>query len=268
MHDFIDNSNLGDKKSDAEVSGLSFGLSYDLTDRFAIYSEFTQLFGKTTNPYDSTHDEYEKYDNKLGSGFIPIGFKANWDRISFTFDYRQNTEKFLFGYWDQNYDNNRVTVYQNSASSDAGVTAYTKEDLLYKYGKSQGIQLALATYIKYFGFSFSYAHMNSDLWNNEGKKYKSDDNNTLYVKFDIDTSMIDKVRIAEIFYQQSHVSDPFDFDPNENSLFGYNLGIDMAENMSLILKGRKSYIPSGFNQNNKTIYDSVRSTQIETQIIF
>ena len=90
----------------------------------------------------------------------------------------------------------------------------------------------------------------------------------MYVKFDIDASIIEKVRIAEIFYQQSNVPDAFDFDPNQNSLFGYNLGIDMAENMTLILKGRKSYVPSGFDTNNKIIYDPVRTTQIETQILF
>ena len=266
MSDFLSNSRLGDNRSDAEVSGLSFGLSYNLTDRFSLYSEFSQLFGKTDNPYEESHENYLTYDKRLGSGFIPFGFKADWDKVSFSFDYRQNTAKFLFHYWDQNYDNNRVVIYQNE--SENGVEARTKEELLYKYGKSQGVQLSISTYIKYFGFAFSYSHMNSDLWNQETQAYKSDDNNTLYVKFDVDTSMIDRIRIAEIFYQQSHVDDPFDFEPNENSLFGYDLGIDMAENMALILKGRKSYIPSDYDGDGNLIYDSIRTTQIETQIIF
>ena len=79
---------------------------------------------------------------------------------------------------------------------------------------------------------------------------------------------ISKVRIAEIFYQQTHVKDPFDFDPNENSLFGYNLGLDMADNMVFLLKGRKAYVPSYDSESNLTGYDSIRTTQVETQILF
>ena len=270
MSTFVENSGtVLNSKNNQEVSGLSIGMSYDITQRFSIYSEFSQLYGKAKNPYDATHANYDTYDNKLGSGFIPFGFKADWDKITFTFDYRQNTENFLFHYWDQNYDNNRVVIYQNEGD---GVTAMTKEEMLYKYGKSNGVQISIASYIKYFGLSFTYAHMNADIWNNDIQGYKSDDNNTLYAKFDIDTSMIERVRIAEIFYQQSHVDDPFDFEPTENSLFGYNLGINMSENMILLLKGRKSYVPDGHITNDdgttELKYDSIRTTQVETQIIF
>jgi len=266
MDDILSNSNFDGDNSEAEVSGLSLGMSYDITDRFSIYSEFTQLYGRTDNPYEESDESYETYDDKLGSGFIPFGLKADWDKVSFSLDYRQNTEKFLFHYWDQNYDNNRVVIYENEDNS--GYTAKTKEQFMYRYGKSNGVQFSISSYIKYVGLSFTYSHMNTDIWDSTTRMYDSDDNNTLYAKFDIDTSMFDRLRIAEIFYQQSHVDDPFDFDPNENSLFGYNLGIDMSENMSLILKGRKSYIPNGYDENNELLYDSIRTTQIETQVIF
>ena len=275
MDEILSNSNFDGDNSDAEVSGLSLGMSYDITDRFSVYSEFTQLYGRTDNPYEADSEGYDMFDRKLGSGFIPFGFKADWDRVSFSLDYRQNTEKFLFHYWDQNYDNNRVVIYANEDNN--GFTAMTKEQLLYRYGQSNGIQLSIASYIKYFGLSFTYSHLNSDIWNrkaidNGGETfsgdYTSDDNNTLYAKFDVDTSMIDRLRIAEIFYQQSHIDDPFDFEPNENSLFGYNLGIDMSENMTLLVKGRKSYVPNGYDADGDFIYDSIRTTQIETQIIF
>ena len=51
-------SNLVKKKD--EVSGMSFGLSYDLTNRLSIYSEWSQLIGKTSHQ--------QNYDPKLGSG--------------------------------------------------------------------------------------------------------------------------------------------------------------------------------------------------------
>ena len=58
--------------------------------------------------------------------------------------------------------------------------------------------------------------------------------NTFYTKLDIDTAQLSKVRIAEIFFQQSNVNKLFK-DPNEYSLFGYNLGLEMADNMIFIL---------------------------------
>ena len=105
------------------VSGLSFGVSYDLTNKFILYSEFSQLFGKTTNPYHPNDLEYNEFNSDLGYGFIPLGFKANWDKVTFTIDYRQSSENFLFHYWDQNYDNSRVII--------AGSDARTKEQDLY-----------------------------------------------------------------------------------------------------------------------------------------
>ena len=239
-----------------DISGLSFGLSYGLTSRFTIYSEFTQLFGKTSNPYiQGTDLEYSTYDRELGYGFIPLGFKAEWDRVTFAIDYRQNTEKFLFHYWDENYDNARIKL--------AGTSAVTKEENLYKYGKAQGVKFSLSGNIKYVSVSFSYNHMNTDIWDSSSRTYISDDNNSIYAKLDIDTSMLNQVRIAEMFYQQRNISDPFSFDPNEDTLFGYNLGIDMSDNMVLILKGRKSFLCS---ENDDC--DAVKTTQIETQIIF
>ncbi len=236
------------------VSGLSFGLSYDLTSRFLLYSEFAQLFGKTSNPYHPNDLEYNDYNTDLGYGFIPIGFRANWDKITFSIDYRQNTEKFLFHYWDQNYDNSRVKLL--------GSSAITKEQNLYKYGEAQGVKVSLVSNIKYLGVSFSYSHMNSDIWDDASSSYKSDDNHSIYTKLDIDTSMLYKVRIAEMFYQQRNIDSPFDFDPNEDSLFGYNVGIEMSDNMVLILKGRKSYACDDDH------CDPIKTTQIETQIIF
>ena len=84
-----------------------------------------------------------------------------------------------------------------------------------------------------------------------------------YTKLDIETSKLRKVRIAEIFYQQSNSTKVFDFEPDENTLFGYNVGLEMADNMVFILKGRKTYV-----QKENGNYEPVKTTQVETQIIF
>ena len=96
----------------------------------------------------------------------------------------------------------------------------------------------------------------------EKEKYNEENNNSLYAKLYIDTSKIPKIRIAELFYQQSYSAKPFSFKSDENTLFGYNIGIEMADNMVLLLRGRKSYVLDGEN------YRPVKTTQVETQIIF
>ena len=76
--------------------------------------------------------------------------------------------------------------------------------------------------------------------------------------------MIPKVEIAEIFYQQTNTSNPLKFEHNENTLFGYNIGISLANNLALMLKGRKTYV---YDSESET-YNPVKNTQIETSIYF
>jgi len=76
--------------------------------------------------------------------------------------------------------------------------------------------------------------------------------------------MIPKVEIAEIFYQQTNTKNPLKFKNNENTLFGYNIGVSLANNLSLILKGRKTYV---YNSETED-YTPIKNTQIETSVYF
>ena len=72
-------SNLLDLNDKNQVAGISLGLTYNLVDnRMKLFSEFSQLSGETLNPYDpeTETDNYNSFDDRLGFGFIPIGFTA------------------------------------------------------------------------------------------------------------------------------------------------------------------------------------------------
>ena len=72
-----------------------------------------------------------------------------------------------------------------------------------------------------------------------------------------------------MFYQQLNTPNPFDFKVNENTLIGLNIGVDIAENMALIFKGRQTYVcelADGCNDNDD--WKPIRNTQIETSIYF
>ena len=239
-----------DNKKD-NISGLALDLSYDLNDNITIFSEFAQLLGDTKNPSSDSN-----FNTKLGYGIIPIGVHMNFNAIAIVMDYRKSSQNFIFHYWDQNYEHNRVNVIDDLIT--------TKESLLYNYGKQEGASFGfIANISKYLKFSITYMHLNGEKWNEDINNYKKDKNNSFYSKFELDTSRIPKVDIAEIFYQQTNTKKPFDFKNNENTLIGYNFGIELADNMTLIFKGRKT-----FSMNSNGTYNAVKNTQIETSIYF
>ena len=255
VNNFFDSYNLINE--DDQVSGISFGVSYDLSSDLYIYSEFSKLYGNTSNPYSSD----DSFDTKLGYGFIPIGLKGDWDKFSIAVDFRQNSDNYIYNYWDRNYDHSRIVV--NPVEDDSN-SLITKESQLYNYGESNGMSINITSnLLKFFNISFDYQHLNTRLWNQDLGDYKTDSNKSFYAKLDLDTSMINKIRIAEIFYQKINVKDIFDSQNNENSLLGYNLGLQMSEDMVFILKGRKTYV-----QNENGDYEPFKTTQIETQILF
>ena len=255
INNFFESYNL--IKEDDQISGISFGISYNLSNNLHVYSEFSKLYGNTSNPYSNNIN----FDTKLGYGFIPVGLKADWDKFSISVDFRQNSDNYMYNYWDRNYDHSRIVV--NSVEDDSN-SLITKESQLYNYGESNGMSLNMTSnFLKFFNISFDYQHLNTRLWNEDLEDFKTDSNKSFYAKLDLDTSIINKVRIAEIFYQKINVKDIFDSDNNENSLFGYNLGLQMSEDMVFILKGRKTYL-----QNENGEYEPFKTTQIETQILF
>ncbi|MBI44608.1 MAG: hypothetical protein CMG66_00380 [Candidatus Marinimicrobia bacterium] len=240
------------------VSGISLDLTYKISDKVRLFSEFAQLTGDTKNPYpDNTI-----FNTNLGYGFIPIGLEATFNAIKLTIDYRQSSENFIFHYWDKNYEHNRAMV---SIVNEDQKEVVTKESLLYQFGKQKGGSFGfIANISKYLRFSVNYLYLRGDKWDSSVSRYVSDKNNSFYSKFEIDTSMIPKVEIAEIFYQQTNTANPLKFKNNENTLFGYNIGITLANNLALMLKGRKTYVLD----HETGEYNPVKNTQIETSLYF
>ena len=248
-----------------EISGIGIDFTYAINDRWTVYSEFAHLFGETQNPYVEGSDQYNDYDVNLGYGVIPFGMIGRLGKnytVTFTMDLRQCSDKFVFQYWNQNYDHNRVMVN--------GSQLMTKESQLYNYGNLKGLNIGVTANItKYLKFSINYLHMIGDIWDKNLNSYIEDKNNSFYTGFEIDTSNIPKVRVAELFYQQLNTPNPFDFKVNENTLIGLNIGVDIAENMALIFKGRQTYVcelVDGCNDNDD--WKPIRNTQIETSIYF
>ena len=232
------------------IYGISFDLVLKLSKKMYLYSQYGQLFGETSNINENK--------TNLGYGMVPIGLFSKFGPFNFRGEYRLQSENFVFSYWDQAYDLNRAIAQDGKV--------ITKESQLYRYGKLQGIFLNLnSTIMDLVRLDFSYQNMSGDVWKEEdgAGSLISDSNQTLMGKLSLNTRKIAKVDIAEAFYQQSNVMNPFDFDPNESTISGYNLGFEVSSGMTLVYKNRTTYV---LDENLK--YQAVSSMQIETQIKF
>ena len=108
--------------------------------------------------------------------------------------------------------------------------------------------------------------MKGEKWDKVLNEYKMGETNKTFLStISINPSLIPKVGKAEAFYQQSNVSNPFDFTPTASTIWGYNLGIEVSSGVMLMYKARTTYISDLENDGE---FIPVESIQIETQFIF
>jgi len=173
-------------------------------------------------------------------------------------EYRIGSRRFIFNYWDQAYDLNRVIVVNS---------IQTRESQLYQYGKLNGAYArADMSVLNLFNLGVGYQNMAGEKWDEGLGEYKAGETNqTFLTTIGINPSLIPKVGKAEAFYQQSNVPNPFDFTPTASTIWGYNVGIEVSSGVMLMYKARTTYISDLDNPGEFKPLDSI---QIETQFIF
>ena len=235
-----------------QIAGFALDISYDLTNKISLYSQFAKLIGKIENT------DYVGDDNP-GWGLVPIGASAKFGPINVLAEYRMSSRRFIFNYWDQSYDVNRVSV-----STDQIIT---RESQLYKYGELNGFFInANMEVMNLFNMGMGYQNMQGEKWNDLIADYETGESNqTLLTTLMINPSIIPKVAKAEAFYQQSNVPNPFEFEENTSTIWGYNVGVEVSSGVMLLYKARTTYIA---DLDDPGEFKPVKSVQIETQFIF
>ncbi len=237
------------------ISGISFDLSYRITKSSYVYTQFAQLFGKTTKISDDLN-------NSLGYGFIPIGFHGKYGIFSINGEYRVSSKNFIFNYWDMSYDLNRVSLSEDSNSESADII--TKESTLYRYGDLSGLYLNLNAHLfDLITFDFAYQRMNGDIWSDSDNKYIEDNNNSILCLLKLNTNFFDIIENAQMVYQQNNVQNPFSFNPTPTTIYGYDVSVKVSSNMLMLYKRRITY---EINGNGDLV--EVPTLQIETQMKF
>jgi len=233
------------------ISGLALDVTYTLTQKITLYSQFGKLIGKIESSPDGNVDP--------GWGLVPIGARAQLGPVDLLAEYRFGSRKFLFNYWDRSYDLNRVVV-----TSD---TILTRESQLYHYGTLNGFYVnANIKMMNLFNYGVGYQNMQGEKWNKNSQEYESGaSNQTFLTTIGINPSLIPKLGKAEAFYQQSNVPDPFKFVPNVSTIWGYNVGVELSSGVMLVYQARTTYIS---DLDNPGEFLPIKSLQIETQFVF
>jgi len=235
------------------ISGIAFDVTYSLTENITLYSQFAKLIGEIS---DTTITNYlEK--NDLGWGLVPLGTRAKVGPVNLLAEIRMGSRRFVFNYWDRAYDVSRVSV--------DGSGVMTRESQLYLYGKLTGFYAqAGMDVMNLLTLEAGYQRMQGETWDTTGD-YVDGNNQTLLTTIGVNPALIPKVGKAEAFYQQSNVDNPFKFEPDASTIWGYNLGIEVSSGVMLVYQARTTYIS---DLNNPGEFEAVKSIQIETQFTF
>ena len=118
--------------------------------------------------------------------------------------------------------------------------------------------------LRVMNFNIGYQDMAGDIWNEDEENYIEDHNKTFLATITFNPNLIPKVKKAQIFYQNSNVSNPFDWDnPTSGTIHGYDLGIEAANGVVIVYKARTTYRLIGDDE-----YEPINTMELETQFIF
>ena len=234
------------------VTGAAFDFTYHINQNFKFYSEAAILVSSK----EYTFSNGEKW--QPGYGLIPFGLKGHYGPFSFKLEFRKNSRHFVYNFWNRSYDINRSML--------DGTNLITKTNQLYQYGAMDGIYLDLGgNFYNLVNLNLGYQYLRGESWDGIIEDFVDSQNNGSFLaNISLNTSNIPKLKYLNGFYQRTNVDNPFNIaNPDQNTVFGYDLGFDFSDGMVLVYKSRTSYEPNGSGG-----YDKVNSMFIETQILF
>ena len=244
--------------SEAVAQGFGFDIGYPVLKSRAlsmeVYSEFNTLnFSKSTG--DTTYFNRNKMS---GSGITLPGVRASlFGFLNISFEYRIKNGYFIPQFFDGSYDLSRVTVQ----TTDSGILVRTKDQVIFADPMSNKdtkgmFGSASANLFNLLTFNASYANMKAD----------TTEFNSFNALLNLNADNIPKLSIAQAYYQRNNDKNPFEFSkPSINTVFGYKVGYEVSQGVSVIWDFRQYYRDSGLPG---AILEPVKQTTIETAFDF
>ena len=229
-----------------------------------IFSQIGMLIGKITDPKTKKRES-------LGYGVTPFGVSASFGPARFQWEYRMMPiGNFEFGYFSRSYEIERATFSKNDPVVEIGNTGtiVTKSSKLGKHGKQNGYFSSLTVdFNTFLQGGFSFQNLRGEQWNSGLNDFEEETNQSFAANLRI-KKPISKLRIANCFYQQRNVPNPFEFDYSESSIAGYRIGLEIGSGMILQYVFRKSFRDLNGDGDVKDKGEVLNITNIETTFSF
>ena len=217
--------NIKEEKDGITVSGFDVGLPL-IEGKLNL-----DLYGQYANIY--TGDS----GNKGGWGIGAPGLRLIVQRFKGQIEYRHFDGRFRSNYFDNLYEHERATI--------VGTMPRTKEDTLPDDILNGFYGAAGYNFFDMISARASYQYMTGD------NTYQ--DLSGKIVLLDQLLKQIPKISIAEAYYYNTYVTDPYDlWDYTDRTLYGTRIGFEIAPSLLIVWDTRYTFTPNangGFDRN-------------------
>ena len=191
-----------------------------------------------------------------GFGFTAPGFRINSGVFTFTAAYRQGSEEFLFGYFNQTYELERAVF---TSSTEDGLSVITKSETLRNIEAMKGYFAGVA--IDFWGFlifDINYQDLRGD--NDSSSK-------SIAGSLGIMDKLIPLISTAEGYYLQNNVSDFSEWKTSSTTM-GAIIGYEVSSGVSLDFNYKLTFVDKDGNGKIKGDNETIKSIGIMTVIRF
>ena len=250
------------------ISAIAIDLSIPIiqskTTSLSVYSQVAKMIGETIDPETGENVE-------LQYGFAPVGIFNHIGFFSWQAEYRIIPDgKFEFEYWDRAYEHTRATVtsIENGISS---IIVKPKSDYLGEFGTMRGIYGRVDFDIdEYFLIGATYQTMFGQKWNwdaGDAGEFEYQTLKSFSASAEL-TQPMGSVESAAAFYQQRNVLNPFKFEPTENTIMGFSVGVKIGWGMILNYSFKRSYFDKNGDGDVLDTDESINMSLLETSFGF
>ncbi len=249
------------KPISAVAIDLSIPIIQNKATSLSIYSQVAKMIGETIDP--ETGETVE-----LGYGFAPVGIFNHIGFFSWQLEYRIIPDgNFEFEYWDRAYEHTRATVtsVENGISS---IMVKSKSDYLGEFGTMRGISGRINFDInEYLLIGATYQNMYGQKWNRDDGEFEYQTFASFLASAEL-TQPMGRIESISAFYQQRNVPNPFKFEPTENTIMGFSIGVKIGKGMIINYSFKRSFLDKNGNGDVLDKDEAINVTLIEISFGF
>ena len=250
------------KPISAVAIDLSIPIIQSKLTNLAVYSQIAKMSGTTPDPETGENVE-------LQYGFAPIGVFNHISIFSWQVEYRMIPKgRFDFEYWDYAYEHNRASLTSTNTGGITSIKVKPKSDFLGEIGTMRGLYGRVDVDInEYFMIGATYQHMLGDKWDRTLASYRKQTLESFSASADL-TQSLGSIQSASAFYQQRNVPNFFKFEPTENTVMGFSVGVKIGWGMIMNYSYKRYYLDKNGDGDVLDTNESINMSFLETSFGF